>query len=156
MGYSYNEDNTPEMCFNGPKSWQLGWYRAYHATANPLRSSWQGTMIGLSESGMSLGANSLGYTVVLQIVGNAQDDYYVNFNRKTGCNRGTREGANQVLVTKRERGNGYARSTLVAKLGVGDSYTVNSFGQGKRMIVSVSEIRWGLANAKATVRVSTR
>ena len=24
MGYSYDCDDCPKMCFNGPKSWQLG------------------------------------------------------------------------------------------------------------------------------------
>lgn len=114
---------------------------------------WQGTMIGLSESGMSLGANSLGYAVVLKIECHSQDDYDANFNRKTGCNKGAKEGADRVLITKRKRGTGYAVSTLVAKLSVGDSYTVNDFG-GKRMTVLLNEIRWGLSNARASVQVT--
>jgi len=154
MGYSYkSSDDAPLMCFNGAKSWQLGWYAAYHASAQPLRRSWKGTMIGLSESGMSLGGNSSGYAVVLKIKCHSQDDYYANFNRKTGCNKGAKEGADQVLITKRKRGTGYAVSTLAAKLSVGDSYTVNKFG-GKRMTVLLNEIRWGLSNARASVQVT--
>ncbi|KAI2503877.1 Gametolysin peptidase M11 [Fragilaria crotonensis] len=30
MGYSYGNDDGPIMCFNGPKTWQLGWFSEYH------------------------------------------------------------------------------------------------------------------------------
>ena len=39
MGYSYNQDEGPVMCFNGVKSWQLDWYPNGRETITPLRSN---------------------------------------------------------------------------------------------------------------------
>jgi hypothetical protein len=36
MGFSYSQDNTPVMCFNAAKSWQLGWYSDMTTTLDPL------------------------------------------------------------------------------------------------------------------------
>eukprot|EP00961_Rhodomonas_salina_P133701 1799036-Rhodomonas_salina.1 len=40
MGFSYSSDNTPEMCFNNAKNYQLGWYTGCYADipANPVSS----------------------------------------------------------------------------------------------------------------------
>ena len=39
MGYSYNQDEGPVMCFNGVKSWRLDWYPNGRETITPLRSN---------------------------------------------------------------------------------------------------------------------
>jgi hypothetical protein len=36
MGYSYNQDDSPNKCFNAAKSWQRGWYDDRHTTVRPL------------------------------------------------------------------------------------------------------------------------
>ena len=118
MGYSYSQDDTPEMCFNGPKNWQLGWYSDRQIV---VTSGWTGNIVGLVDY-----QNTSDETIVLQIpasVDGGSDDWYVSFNRKSGINSGTVEGGNQVLVHKRESGNGYSQSWLMAKLNSGESYS---------------------------------
>ena len=39
MGYSYSYDDYPYMCFNGAKSWELGWYSDGHVSVDTQSSS---------------------------------------------------------------------------------------------------------------------
>ena len=95
MGYSYSSSDTPKMCFNAAKNWQLGWYPNGKYSIVPLstgsgQKSFTGHLIGLSEYG-SLDT-SKNDKVMVQITGYS-DDYYVSFNRKSGINSGhTRAG----------------------------------------------------------------
>jgi hypothetical protein len=115
MGYSYSSDDGPEMCFNAPKNWQLGWYDDRQTTVS---GGWSGDLIGIAD----YGDTNDGDTVIAQIPGTTED-WYVSFNRKTGINSGTPEGGNQVLVHKRPSGLGYGESTLMAKLSIGNTYS---------------------------------
>jgi len=115
MGYSYSASDTPEMCFNAPKNWQLQWYTNRQTSVS---TAWNGTLYGIAD----YNSTSDGDNVILQIPG-ATHDWYVSFNRKIGINRGTKEGGNQVLVHKRSSGLGYGESDLIAKLDAGDTYS---------------------------------
>jgi len=39
MGYSYDRNERPLMCFNAAKSWYLNWYSIRHAYTNPLNTN---------------------------------------------------------------------------------------------------------------------
>merc|ERR1711983_106752 len=119
MGYSYSQDDTPEMCFNAPKNWQLGWYPD-GALQIASGDSFTGRLIGLADYS-TLDASS-GDVVMVKIKG-YDVDYYISFNRKTGINKGTYEGGNQVLVHSRA-GDGYTVSYLLAKLSAQKSYPI--------------------------------
>jgi outer membrane biosynthesis protein TonB len=120
MGFSYNEDEGPIMCFNGPKNWQLGWYADRHVTLNS-GDSWFGNIYGLS----NYTATSNDDAIVIKIAA-SPDDIYVSYNRATGINAGTVEGINQVLVHTKVAGeSSYGESKLVAKLSQGGSASIN-------------------------------
>ena len=120
MGFSYNEDEGPIMCFNGPKNWQLGWYADRHVTLNS-GDSWFGNIYGLSD----YTATSNDDAIVIKIAA-SPDDIYVSYNRATGINAGTVEGINQVLVHTKVAGeSSYGESKLVAKLSQGGSASIN-------------------------------
>ncbi len=93
MGSLYGEENGPLMCFNAAKSWQLGWYDDKAVIVSPSSSSWSGRMMGISDY-----SNSSTQTVLLKLETGMDEDYYVNFNRKSGINRDVRESGDQVLV----------------------------------------------------------
>merc|ERR1711982_67228 len=82
--------------------------------------SFTGRLIGLADYS-TLDASS-GDVVMVKIKGYSVD-YYISFNRKTGINKGTYEGGNQVLVHSRA-GDGYTVSYLLAKLSAQKSYTI--------------------------------
>ena len=48
MGSLYKQENGPIMCFNGAKSWQLGWYDDMAVIVDPFTSSWTEVM-GISD-----------------------------------------------------------------------------------------------------------
>lgn len=105
--------------------------------------------------GISDYRNSRTNTVLLKIETGTDDDYFLNFNRMAGINSGTREGANQVLVTKQGmNGMGYSVSSLVAKLTSGRSYTISSFGRSGRPVrIQVDRINMNSSPAYADVSV---
>ncbi|GFH56210.1 hypothetical protein CTEN210_12686 [Chaetoceros tenuissimus] len=117
MGYSYGSDDGPRMCFNAAKNAQLGWYEDKTETVSG--TGWTGSLHGISDYGSSSSS-----TVLLKIEGRSYD-WYVSFNRRSGINSGTKEGANQVLIHRREKGTGYSTSKLMAKRGSGGEYSNN-------------------------------
>eukprot|EP00814_Leptocylindrus_danicus_P016466 CAMPEP_0116013620 /NCGR_PEP_ID=MMETSP0321-20121206/5828_1 /TAXON_ID=163516 /ORGANISM="Leptocylindrus danicus var. danicus, Strain B650" /LENGTH=672 /DNA_ID=CAMNT_0003483191 /DNA_START=45 /DNA_END=2060 /DNA_ORIENTATION=+ len=145
MGYSYSSDDGPEMCFNAPKNWQLGWYNDGQKV---VTSGWSGNLYGIAD----YGTIDSGSVVIAQIpasVNGGTDDWYVSFNRKAGINAGTVEGGNQVLVHKRASGTGYAESTLMAKLSAGGTYS------GAPLPIEVSAIDISQSPGFATVLIGT-
>jgi len=46
MGYSYSQSDTPVMCFNAAKSYQLGWYSDKVLEVNPLTSPFSQITLG--------------------------------------------------------------------------------------------------------------
>ena len=140
MGYSYSSDDGPEMCFNAPKHWQLGWYDDRQTTVS---GGWSGDLYGIADY---VGTNE-GDTVIVQIPGT--EDWYVSFNRKTGINSGTPEGGNQVLVHKRSSSSGYGKSDLMAKLNSGNTYS------GAPLQITIDAINLSANPAVASVTIGT-
>ncbi|KAL3906520.1 MAG: hypothetical protein SGARI_003969 [Bacillariaceae sp.] len=142
MGFSYNEDETPVMCFNAAKNYQLGWYSNQQASLNPSTFASQTiTMNGIDDYGDD--SNNI---VVLRIEGSP--DHYVGYNRATGINEGTLEGQNEITVVSKSEGPlAYGESTLRAKLSQGEEYGVangvtvrfvSTSNGGKDAVVEVS------------------
>eukprot|EP00521_Asterionellopsis_glacialis_P002145 CAMPEP_0195259488 /NCGR_PEP_ID=MMETSP0706-20130129/7990_1 /TAXON_ID=33640 /ORGANISM="Asterionellopsis glacialis, Strain CCMP134" /LENGTH=125 /DNA_ID=CAMNT_0040312989 /DNA_START=202 /DNA_END=575 /DNA_ORIENTATION=+ len=63
MGYTYPETDGPKMCYNGAKSWQLGWYQTKSVDVDPLTSAWRGRIVGISD----YGTTSNDYKVIVRI-----------------------------------------------------------------------------------------
>ena len=110
MGVMWDDDRN--VCFNGPKIAQLGWFPDREVDVDIS------TVYGIADY-ETTGANE---KMILQIVTNLGHDYYVTFNKATGINADTGEGANQVLAHSRPAGNGFTRSFLLAKLSAGETF----------------------------------
>ncbi len=118
MGFSYSEDDT-YMCFNSAKSWQLGWYstNAVTISAGGLRV-YEGDVAGVVEDPFNINVPQ-----VIKLNTPVGDDFFLNFNRRFDFNSGTKEGANQVMITKAgKEGISYTPSVLMAKLSTGGSW----------------------------------
>jgi hypothetical protein len=139
MGYSYSSSNTPVMCFNGPKSWQSGWYSDKSHTITPNADA------GTCFSGPVYGVDSYtssppGSNVLLRLESNTGTDYFIAFNGKQGINSGTVEDGNKVLITQ-GTANTSQPSLKVAKLGVGQSYKISNYdGTGRDVTITVNSI----------------
>ena len=116
------------MCFNAPKTYQLGWFPDYHVDIEktiPI-SPWTRTVDLVGQAERNNAIISQDYMIV-RIYGFGDTDYYVSYNRKTGINSGSVEGGNRVLVHSRKAGIGYGTSTLLAKLNSGGSHIVEDY-----------------------------
>ena len=137
------------MCFNGIKTWQLGWHSTFH-TDLPIGDNynWQGNLVGFADKSLASSSDQM----IIRIRG--YTDYYVRFNRKIGMNNGTQEGGNPVLVASRARGTGLAISDLVAKLSSGESFTIPNFNYSTvSLTLAVAEIDVQALPARANISV---
>lgn len=91
MGYSYGQDDSPRMCFNGAQSWQLGWYSSRHLTLTAAypesELNWNGKLVGIAEYDEINGNEH----VIIKLETLTPFDYYINFNRKAHMNIETGE-----------------------------------------------------------------
>lgn len=141
MGFSYPSlDDSPAMCFNGPKSWQLGWYEGSYLEIDYLEG-WTGRLVGVVDYDPEL----TNQTIVLRFEAGFELYYYIAFNHAVSFNSGTLEGKNQVccklvfpglfltafLETKNQvmitSQAGTGKSTLLKKLNAGDMYEEDNF-----------------------------
>mmetsp|Transcript_28792 Transcript_28792/g.40481 ORF Transcript_28792/g.40481 Transcript_28792/m.40481 type:complete len:590 (-) Transcript_28792:1954-3723(-) len=141
MGQVYPEADGPIMCFNGPKSWQLGWYKAKHVSVNPLEQDWEGQIVGIADYGAIL--NSPNYHVIVELPSPKRNlAYYISLNRKAGINSDTKEGGDQVMITTQftQKGDGGA-SNLEAKLNSNGEYYITDFDKsGQNVMITVNSI----------------
>jgi hypothetical protein len=136
MGNPGFEDDRPLMCFNGQKSWFLGWYSDRHATVQPEVSAWRGSMIGVDDyvSGRSTSSQDI---VVLQVL--AGSNLYVMYNKAQGVNAEVEEFANRVTVVTGTVDAAVAgESKLLAGLNVGQEY--RSGGSGSTVVIRVCSL----------------
>jgi len=131
MGYSYDNDDIPKMCFNAAKNYQLQWYNRQKATFDPsanLNTSRKFTMNGVDEYKVIGNTNEKLITLRLLEYGDGPD-YYIGFNDANGVNEGTLEGRNQVLLFRKNEGgpDRYGKSTRLIALDVGKSVTINEW-----------------------------
>lgn len=98
MGFGFPYDEFPYRCFNGPKSYVLGWYssRTLSADLLSLTTPLKATLIGTADFNNT--KNHPSYLVVIKIE-SGQVDFYVNFNRKTGINKDTYKYEDKVVVS---------------------------------------------------------
>ena len=151
------------MCFDGAKSWQIGWYNDRKITLNPKTESasnpnWSTTvtMVGVADY-----MNIVTIPVVLKLETGTTNDYFVAFNRAVGINADNVEADDEVtVVLAGGDGTSRSKSSLKATLQVGEQYVINNFaGSGRYCIirfVSISKPSNGsILSWKANVQVSS-
>jgi len=90
MGQSYTEIRSPKKCFNGPMSWQLGWYNDRLIQIGIVDHSWRYEFIlfGIPYYDVTNSENKM----IIKI-----DNLFVTFNSQYGMNKDTKNG-NRVLI----------------------------------------------------------
>lgn len=122
--HNYNDDE-PEMCFGGPKSYNLGWYndRTDYLEASDL--PWSGKLAGIDDYRNGNTVQGEHYIVIQ--VGNL----YVMWNRRKGINRGVVGFGDEVTVTQQVSTQSWLNATLSAGQ---DFKTFNWGGSGELVI----------------------
>ncbi len=165
MGFSYDADDAPKMCFNPAKSYQLGWYAEQQKFLNPLtdvlgqksanRNAREYILNGVDDFQFGRERSKEKLVVLRLKQQQSREDFYLGFNRKTGMNSGTVENANEVIIVKKTGGPiEYGQSWKISTLSeTGDSYTINHF-DGSSFDVSIELI--SIVNKDAKVRISVK
>lgn len=94
MGNPYYEDDVGQMCFNGAKSWQLGWYIDATMTVDPLTDALYSTKSLIMEDLFCLGSKDFKLELLTDMY--AEETYW------------TLESSSGMVLS----GSGYASSTL--------------------------------------------
>ena len=153
MGASDGYDDGTLMCFNGPKTWQLGWFTNHHGELKSNSYSWNGDLYGTSD--YATVPSSTSSPMILKLVdpksGRNRRDFYISFNAASGPNVDTWEGKNKVMVHYVNDDDGF--SWLVKKLGKGGSYTMNI--NGKSVFLKVNDISGSPLHATVTITSTT-
>jgi len=120
MGFSYREDDTA-MCFNPAKSWEVGWYADKQIELNVDTDLSAETTSYLLNGVVDYKDESVGRYIVVKI-----GNFYIGYNRAASFNGGVKEAPDRVTITEKRGGDesSAARSKLIAKLSVGDTYVI--------------------------------
>jgi len=146
MGFSYNRDNGPFICFNPAKNYQLGWFNDKAIEVDPINNGpWAGTIIGIADYSNDLVDQNA--NVIVKIKTGGSRDYYIGYNRKKWMNSGVLIAGDRVTII--EQGQGYSQSDFLASLTPStDSNTFNSLssetfnnfgGSGRNLVVEFVE-----------------
>jgi len=133
MGYSYSTDDGPEMCYGAPQAWDLDWYPTKRIEISDSNPTYIGDLAGYIED---VNDDTVPPMLVKIDVDGTSVDYYLYFNRASGFNSGTVEGANQVLISRWDSG-GYNNSLLQTRLGAGGSWNIPGYPEGRVVVNSI-------------------
>ena len=99
MGSPSYGDDGPEICWNGAKSWESGWYSADSTTLVPSEVGASFELIGVADW-VEDDYTSGQHKVVVEIPDSSQvQNYYVIYNRAKGPNNGVNFAKDQVTIT---------------------------------------------------------
>ena len=98
MGYGYEKKNSPEMCFNGAKSWQLGWYRQKALDVSSDNTSNLLPMGVYVDAFVDYETVPSGEYVLVRLFGNM----HILYNKQKGMNVGTQEFQDCITITSME------------------------------------------------------
>ena len=124
MGSTNTWSNGPLKCFNGPKTYELGWFSECHT----LISNWTTsvTVYLLSASLYTPDNCNASQAVTVAISKGGADNFFVFYNKATGPSAGVDEKINQVTIAT---GNPARDSTLLKGLSAqGESVHTTSSG----------------------------
>ena len=146
-GFISGDDH--EMCFNGAKTYQLGW--------RPSLDLVVGTYLTIRLTSFADYIVDAGHFCIIKVV-TPELFYFIHYNHQIGSNSQTREHGNKVMVATTGTSGEYSdlQSWVVAILDSGDSFDVpNVGGSIFDMTISVVAIGTDTADVNVTFRALT-
>lgn len=154
MGAHSWQDEGPDACFNGAKSWWFDWYS--NSQDNPADGALDMKLVPI-EDYLQEKASSSQYTVAARLndasaTSGLDDDLYLLYNRKKGVTSGVVAYGDKVTVT--EQPGAREISWHQAALGVGESYRRDNWrGSGKTLVIEVCSMTMGSDTVPDVARV---
>jgi len=145
VGAFWSNDDIPRMCFNAPKSWQIGWYSDRHTTVNTVLSGrWEGKLVGIDDYlNGQIPVTSDEHHVIVKIEHpSITNSIFMSYNRKEGVTNDVPEDYDKVVIYT--QGTGYSASSNIAKLASGESYTKYNYDGTTDLIIKVCATESGI------------
>ena len=99
MGSPSYGDDGPEICWNGAKGWQSGWYASDSISVEPSANAVSVDLIGVADWADEVYTPNV-HRVVVEIQDASEiDSFYLGFNRAKGPNQGVTFAQDEVTVT---------------------------------------------------------
>ena len=151
MGGEGFSESGPLLCYNAAKSWQMGWHASRNYVYNFSDGVWNGRIIGQDDYS---NGNDDTSKIFLKLNTPGPDDYYVMFNHIA---TGSMKSMNLVMIA-RAGGEGIiaSQSTIVARIGSGESAILPYFHLWESVELMVNEIDLNANPAYADVTVKMR
>jgi len=128
-------NNGPEVCWNGPNSYTLGWYKDYHKDFDPVNSNdpFHGRLVGVGDWADDEAVVGTHY-VVVKISQSGSNDLFVMYNRVEGPTKGVNFFKNEVMVV--EGGTDGRQTWLQSHIPAGGEYAIENFsGQSRTLVI---------------------
>lgn len=144
-------DDGPLICFNGAKSWYLGWYSDKHVAITQAMLPWRGKLVGIDDylSGQITEADNY----VIANIGDLSVDLFIMYNRQEGVNSGLRaNGQDPGILSDGNRVTITNQTAFIAKsrqLGSLDENSEEDFrrgnwaGTGNDLVIQVCKQQLG-------------
>ena len=131
MGNPSYGDDGPEICWNGPKSWESEWYADDSITIDARNGAiFDGRLVGVADWASSSYTGD--HKVVIEVPSGSGQNLYLIYNRKKGPNVGVTFAADEVTLTY---GAPRQVSWHEAALDVGESHSIANFDNGSDALV---------------------
>eukprot|EP00545_Synedropsis_sp_CCMP1620_P006968 CAMPEP_0119009876 /NCGR_PEP_ID=MMETSP1176-20130426/4652_1 /TAXON_ID=265551 /ORGANISM="Synedropsis recta cf, Strain CCMP1620" /LENGTH=696 /DNA_ID=CAMNT_0006962457 /DNA_START=103 /DNA_END=2193 /DNA_ORIENTATION=+ len=149
MGFGNRQVNGPIMCFNAPKNWQLGWYSDKSSAVSVATNAWNGRLYGYPDYQTAPG------NVLIQV-----GDIFLQYNRITTINKGTKEMKDQIAIARSPNTNRNAKSVALAGIDTTSSiFTINDFSNKQALVIEVCDmvkVAHGLTYFDISIRLSNQ
>mmetsp|Transcript_39864 Transcript_39864/g.82904 ORF Transcript_39864/g.82904 Transcript_39864/m.82904 type:complete len:242 (-) Transcript_39864:267-992(-) len=159
MGYTYQQIDTPKMCYNAAQLFSLQWYASDVGTWTQDTEAGSLILHGFVKKAAG-GPSSQTFPKLIQFERSSQRDLYMVLNWQgttTGSspNEQTQEAVNQVtLVEAGADGLGFAPTVLQAKLSAGERFVMPEyFDNGCPLDIRIEEIN--IAQGHAKIRIES-
>jgi len=152
-GFVMRNANAPAMCFNGAKSWYLGWYndtkKQGHQLIHPIeQGGWSGKLVGVDAYLHNDNYRDDDYKVVVKVETTDEDtvmfpDLYIMYNRKEGVNGQVQAFGDTITVVSQSEEFGtqsWLNATLIDEEG-SDAFRVENFdNSGLDLVIQVCQV----------------
>jgi len=122
------------VCFNGAKSWHLGYYADRHIQIVPTTSNADVLMVSLNDYNNGEVTDEGQYTVA-KISGDTAKSLYILYNRAEEFMKDTEEPDEIVIVEQKDSNKGPLNSKLMGHIDVGEEYTQSNWNGGDKSLI---------------------
>lgn len=129
-GNTYKDDS---LCFNGAKSWHLGYYADRHIEIVPTTSNAEVLMVSLIDYNNGEVTDGEQYTVA-KISGDFATSLYILYSRAEGSMKDSEE-PDKIVIVEQKDSSTPQKSNLLGVIDVDEEYTQSNWNGGNKSLI---------------------